>query len=211
MNIKVVKNAYNISIKNFKKYYHKVKVLEIKEYNFLKGYTYLIVGENGSGKSTLIKSIVGIINYEGIINTFDNIIGYLPERFPEISLIKGYTFLNNLLINNKNANKSEILVDFSKYFDLNLNKNISSLSKGNLQKLMIIQAIMNKANIIIFDEPLNGLDSVNQNKFIKLIRMMKSNDRTVIITTHYPKYYTNIYDKVIYIESGYIREAKGSI
>ena len=76
---------------------------------------------------------------------------------------------------------------------------------------MIIQAIMNKANIIIFDEPLNGLDSVNQNKFIKLIQMMKSKERTIIITTHYPKYYTNIYDYVIYIESGYIRETKGSI
>lgn len=193
-----------ISIHNLKKYYKNKLVLDIKYLHFERAKTYLLCGANGSGKSTLVKSILKIIDYEGKIIKNTTKIGYLPERFPEVSYISGINFLQGLKCDN-NRNKIE---ELAKYFNLDLKLSISNLSKGNLQKVMIIQAIMNDADLLIFDEPLNGLDPSSQDKFINLLKMLKNNRRCIIITTHYPKYYEGLFDEVIYLEKGNIYENK---
>ena len=204
-------NTPIIEIHNLIKKYKKEEVLNIDTFSFMFGKKYLISGENGSGKSTLIKCIVGVINYQGKIQINTKRIGYLPERFPEISLIRAKTFLDNLTIEENKTIVSEIIDQFSDYFVLDVNKNISSLSKGNLQKVMIIQALINNANLLIFDEPLNGLDINNQNKFINLLKMIDDGKKTIIITTHYPKYYQDLYDYQIFIARGRINEIKENL
>ena len=191
-----------IIIKNLQKYYKNRKVLDIKYLHFEKGKAYLLCGANGSGKSTLVKSILKIIDYQGNISINTKKIGYLPERFPEVSYISGLNFLQGLKIDNKMEN----IHSLASYFSLDLHLSLSNLSKGNLQKVMIIQAIMNDANLLIFDEPLNGLDPISQNKFIDLLIKLKNKNRCIIITTHYPKYYEDLFDEVIYLEKGNIYE-----
>ena len=170
---------------------------------FMRGNVYLLCGANGAGKSTLVKSILKIIDYAGDIEINTKIIGFLPERFPEISYISTLTFLKCLKLDKS----YERIEELARYFDLDLKKSISSLSKGNLQKVMIIQTIMNDALLMIFDEPLNGLDLANQKKFIDLLNTLKNERRCIIITTHYPSYYSDIADATIYLEQGIIYES----
>ena len=192
-----------IKINNLEKVYKNKTVLKIKSMEFMRGNVYLLCGANGAGKSTLVKSILKIIDYAGDIEINTKIIGFLPERFPEISYISTLTFLKCLKLD-KNYERIE---ELARYFDLDLKKSISSLSKGNLQKVMIIQTIMNDALLMIFDEPLNGLDLANQKKFIDLLKTLKNERRCIIITTHYPSYYSNIADATIYLEQGIIYES----
>lgn len=192
-----------IKINNLEKVYKNKTVLKIKSMEFMRGNVYLLCGANGAGKSTLVKSILKIIDYAGDIEINTKIIGFLPERFPEISYISTLTFLKCLKLD-KNYERIE---ELARYFDLDLKKSISSLSKGNLQKVMIIQTIMNDALLMIFDEPLNGLDLANQKKFIDLLETLKNERRCIIITTHYPSYYSDIADATIYLEQGIIYES----
>ena len=191
-----------IEIYNLQKYYHKKLVLSIDYLHFEKGKVYLLVGFNGSGKSTLLKSILKIIDYKGKIEVNTSKIGFLPERFPEVSYISALSFLRGLIIDENEEN----IHKYAKLFNINLNLSISNMSKGNLQKVMIVQAIMNNASLMIFDEPLNGLDPKMQDVFINIIKELKNENRCIIITTHYLKYYENVLDEIIYLENGKIYE-----
>ena len=191
-----------IKVYNLKKYYKKRLVLDIDYLHFQKGKVYLLVGFNGSGKSTLLKSILNIIDFQGEIVVSSNKIGFLPERFPEVSYISALAFLRVLKID-ENEDK---IFKYASLFNLDLHLSISNLSKGNLQKVMIIQTIMNDADMLIFDEPLNGLDPKMQNVFLNIIKELKNENRCIIITTHYQKYYEDILDEIIYLENGKIYE-----
>ena len=109
-----------IIIKDLKKYYNKNLVLDIKDFSFLKGKSYLLLGSNGSGKSTLIKCIIGLINYKGFIKRKYKRIAYVPERFPEVSLIKSKTILDCLMVEEEKSIREEIIKLFSEYFSLDL-------------------------------------------------------------------------------------------
>ena len=196
-----------IEIYNLQKYYHKKLVLSIDYLHFEKGKVYLLVGFNGSGKSTLLKSILKIIDYKGKIEVNTSKIGFLPERFPEVSYISSLSFLRGLIIDENEEN----IHKYAKLFNIILNLSISNMSKGNLQKVMIVQAIMNNASLMIFDEPLNGLDPKMQDVFINIIKELKNENRCIIITTHYQKYYENVLDEIIYLENGKIYENKTNI
>jgi ABC-2 type transport system ATP-binding protein len=197
-----------IIIKDLKKYYNKNLVLNINNFSFLKGKSYLLLGSNGSGKSTLIKCIIGLINYKGFIKRKYKRIAYVPERFPEVSLIKSKTILDCLMVEEEKSIREEIIKLFSEYFSLDLNKNLCALSKGNLQKLIIIQALINKADLFIFDEALNGLDKFNQVKLINIINLLRKAGKTIIITSHYENYYSDCFDYKIILKNGYIDEIK---
>lgn len=195
-----------IIIRNLKKYYKKNLVLDIEYFHFQKNKTYLILGANGSGKSTLIKSIIGLINYQGSIIKNYNVLGYVPERFPEISLIRTNALLNNLMLESKKTIREEIISQFSDFFELDVNKKICFHSKGNMQKVIILQALINNASIFIFDEALNGLDKKNQERLKTILKILKDNNKTIIIASHYPDYYNDCYDYVVHLRQGKIYE-----
>ena len=69
-----------------------------------------------------------------------------------------------------------------------------------MQKVLIIQALIHDAQVFIFDEPLNGLDTKSQNIFFNIIEDLKEKNKTIIITTHYPEFYINKYDYTLKLE-----------
>lgn len=76
-------------------------------------------------------------------------------------------------------------------------KKLKELSKGMLQKILIIQSLMVDADVYVFDEVLNGLDVNNQNKFLDYLKVLKDNNKLIIITSHYSDYYKKIVDEII--------------
>lgn len=198
-------NSNIIEINDLVKKYGKNIVLDIKQFNFKFGNTYLLIGANGAGKSTLIKLIIGLIkesNGKIIVNTKK--ISYVPERFTFPDALKVYDFLEKLCkVKTKIDMKQKInyLVDWWK---IDKNKKLSQLSKGMKQKVLIMQAIILEVDLYIFDEPLNGLDIDSQKDFLLILKHLKKLGKTIIICTHYDKYYSELVSECIYFRGGKI-------
>lgn len=186
-----------IELINFKKWYEKELILDIPSLIIEKGISYVLVGGNGSGKSTLIKSILGFLNYQGTITLHTSSIAFLPERIQKIDFLTIEEYLNLILKLNEKTIQKQILSEYFEYFDLNPSIKVQNCSKGMFQKMNLILTFSLDKELIILDEPLNGLDPKTQEKLIELIRKQKEEGKTFIITTHYKSIYENCYDKVI--------------
>jgi len=169
---------FKIEINNLTKKYHKRYVYKNFNYvienltiNYLKS-------PNGYGKSTLIKCILNLISYNGTIKSNVKTFAYLPERIIVPELIKVEKFLGLMLLDNEKVNYllSQFKIDKTKY--------IYELSKGMRQKILLIQALATNSDCYIFDEPLNGLDDVSIELFIKEIEKLFKNGKLIIISTH---------------------------
>ena len=72
---------------------------------------------------------------------------------------------------------------------------------------MIIQSLIHNATLFIFDEPLNGLDKISQNVFFQILNKLKLTNKSVIVTTHYPEFYSFAFDYIIKLDNGNIKYA----
>lgn len=199
-----------INLQSVYKSYKKQAVLNNVSYQFESGKCYLIIGNNGCGKSTLLKGILGIISFDsGIVSIKSKKIGYVPEKlyFPELVTVNEF-LLNLALISNNYKISKQTIDDLLIEWGLDCKKHLKmhELSKGMLQKVLIIQALLDDNSIYIFDEALNGLDIEMQSKFFSLIKYLKELHKTILITTHYFDYYYPYCDKILRIENGSIYE-----
>lgn len=181
-------NDYLVLAKDLGKKYLKNK------YNFVikKNDLIILTGKNGSGKTTLFKLLLGFVKKDfGILEKNYQNISFLPEKF---KISNELTVIEHLKIISKIKNCHIPYYELF-YFDLDLNKKVNKLSKGNLQKLGIIMTLMGSSSLYILDEPLSGLDENNILKFVNHIKNIK--DKTIIISTHNKVYFENIEKKEI--------------
>lgn len=178
---------------------------------------YGFVGENGSGKSTTMKAISSLINLdEGrvLINGKES-----KDLEPEEREKLGFTLdeiclpdnLKIRLINNilKNAFENWDETLFFKYlttFNIDVNKKIKELSKGMKAKFNIIISLCHGANILILDEPMNGLDPVARDEFCTLLNdyIEEGENRTILISSHIISDLEKICTDFIFIHNGKI-------
>ena len=190
----------------------------LKDVNFSvkKGKFTCVVGENGSGKSTLLKCILGLNKgYTGEIIKPEKV-GYLPQKskiqsnFPasiEEVVLSG-TIGNNIKSifykkeDRKNAKK--IMQDLELY---EIRKTcFADLSGGQQQRVLIARALSATSEIIILDEPTNGLDPSISIQIYELLNTLKRNDNTtVLMVSHDVERALNYADEVIELEDGKIK------
>lgn len=159
-----------------------------------------LLGPNGSGKSTTIKMIMGFLKpTEGEIvvcgkpaddNAARREIGYLPEnpRFPKFltgrELMSFYAGLYGMTGNERGKRIEELLelVNLTKACD----ERIQGYSKGMTQRLAIAQSMLSKPSILIFDEPMSGLDPLGRLEIRKLITQIHNEmpEATLFFSTH---------------------------
>jgi len=173
------------------------------------------LGPNGSGKTTTIRALLGFIKAnsgEVIINGLNafndasqimKMVGYLPG---EISFLKGLTVkqLLSYTLKFRNSHESEKMEKLLHYFQLNVNGDIKTLSKGEKQKLALVIAFMNDAKLLILDEPTSGLDPLMRNKFIELVLEEKKAGKTIFMSSHLFDEIEKTCDKVLIIKKGRI-------
>lgn len=173
------------------------------------------LGPNGSGKTTTIRALLGFIKAnsgEVIINGLNafndasqimKVVGYLPG---EISFLKGLTVkqLLSYTLKFRNRHESEKMEKLLHYFQLNVNGDIKTLSKGEKQKLALVIAFMNDAKLLILDEPTSGLDPLMRNKFIELVLEEKKAGKTIFMSSHLFDEIEKTCDKVLIIKKGRI-------
>ncbi|QAA32299.1 ABC transporter ATP-binding protein [Clostridium manihotivorum] len=178
------------------------------------GQALAVLGRNGMGKSTLLKSIAGLVALTGgerIISKKDMRISYVPEHFPKLNFtVNEYLYHMGSILGLKNEEikaKLDIL-----YERLNIshmaNQKITVLSKGSMQKVALIQALLIKCDLLIMDEPLSGQDIKSQKTLIELISELKKQDTTIVFACHEMHLVETISDRVIVVDKGKIVDHK---
>ena len=192
-----------IKLKGVSKRFKNETAIDYHDLEFVEGKSYMLLGASGCGKSTLIKCILSHVGYVGSIIKSSNRVSYCPEKvvFPDFILVK--VFLEQILKINKINNEKGIslLQEYIKLFQLDkhLNKNICELSKGNKQKINLIQSLIVDSDIYIFDEPLSGLDEKIKEVFINEIRKLRRKRKLILISTHHLKDFNFKVKNLIYL------------
>jgi len=209
-----------IEFKNLHKSFGKLTVLDGLDLNIKKGGIFAILGPNGSGKTTLIKCLLGMVvpnkgditfNNKSVLGKWEyrNSLNYLPQiaHFPpNLTVMELISMVKNL--RPKESNSKE-LIDL---FGLNsfLDKKLGNLSGGTNQKVNLLLTFMFDSELIILDEPTNGLDPIALINFKKLIKEEREKGKTILITTHIMSFVNEVADEIVFLLDGKIY-FKGSI
>lgn len=203
-----------ITIQNLNKKFGKLQVLNNLNLEIETGGVFAILGPNGSGKTTLLKCLLGmVIPDSGFIKFKEkNINGrwdyrkdilYLPQiaDFPPNLTVKEIIHVVKN-IRNTEANEQILIQEFG--LEPFLQKKLNYLSGGTKQKVNIVLAFMFCGNLIILDEPTNGLDPISVIKLKDLIKQKVEEGRTVFITSHIMSFVEEVADKIVFLLDGKI-------
>jgi ABC-2 type transport system ATP-binding protein len=158
--------------------------------NINKGEITLLLGHNGAGKTTIIKSLFGLIEYEGELKVNNNVmsltnskdidylkkeVSYISDEFSLFDYLtpnEYFSLMQSTLLKPSDIKFLEKLIEL---FELKryLDNPISTLSHGNKKKTQIVSQMFKKLNYIVFDEPTNGLDPdmiIVLKKILKIIK-----------------------------------------
>lgn len=200
-------------IENLSKHYGKVKAVENLDLIVKKGEVLGLLGPNGAGKTTTIRTCLGLLNKTaGKVTIFgmdshkqsEEIrarTGYLPGDFGLIPDITVRAFLKYLL-SLSNCKDTSRLEEYAKRLELNLDLKTQALSKGNRQKVGLIQAFMAYQDLIILDEPTAGLDPLIQQEFYKILQEEKQAGKTIFMSTHVLAEAEHVCDRIAIIRDG---------
>jgi len=202
----------SITVKNLSKYYGDFKALDSINFSVNKGTIHGLLGENGAGKTTTMRCLLGL-SYSDSGNMFIDEqeiskknhkirknISYLAGDFKPYENIKPIEYFKYILKLENNSSKK--YYELSERFKLDLNKKIKELSKGNKQKVGIVQALMRNSNLLILDEPTSGLDPNYQRVFRELINEEKELGNTILLSSHDLLEISNCCDFITVIKEG---------
>ncbi|VEU82639.1 ABC transporter ATP-binding protein [Acholeplasma hippikon] len=180
-----------------------------------KGEIFGLLGTNGAGKTTTFRTIMGLlypskgyVKYDGEFVSYDTVdrIGYMIE---ERSLLTKLTVKDLMLYFGqlKNVDAKTILerLDYwLKRFDIEnyKNKKIKELSKGNQQKIQFISALINEPSLLVLDEPFSGLDVINMELFVEVIKEYKEKGCTIIFSSHQIDHVESFCERLVILQKG---------
>ena len=204
-----------VSIKHLTKWYGKTRGIDDVTFDIHRGEVFGFLGPNGAGKTTTIRTLLGLINRtsgEATIlgqDAFENNlelrkrIGYLPGVASTYTNYTGRKYLT-MMARLRGLDCSAKIEELAKRLDLNLSMHIHDLSKGNKQKVSVIQAFMHEPELLFLDEPTSGLDPLVQREFEKLLDETKSRGATVVLSSHVLSEVEHLANRVAIINEGRI-------
>ncbi len=209
-----------IEINNLTKKFKEVTVLDNISVDFEAGKVHGLIGRNGSGKTMLMKCICGIVPYKiGEIRVNDKIIGKdvdIPANVGVIietpGFLPNYSGFNNLKFLAKIKNKigaNEIRAAI-KSVGLNPDdkKHVGKYSLGMRQRLGLAQAIMEDPDLLILDEPMNGLDKDGVKDMRKYLLNLKEQGKTILIASHSAEDIDVLCDTVCEMDKGRLTKVR---
>lgn len=191
-----------IEINNISKSFGSKKILQNTSMNVKKGQSIALLGHNGCGKSTLLRILCGLTSIDsGKVNYNRKLkFNYVPENFPKMNLSARQYIRHIGLIEGVQAEKLEQKSNnlFQAFFveDM-IDSPMKHLSKGTLQKIGVIQALLTKPDILLLDEPLSGQDLKSQKVFISLINNLNKEGTTIVMSCH-ERFLVNMVSDTVY-------------
>lgn len=206
-----------LTINNLTKKYGKVIAVDDVSLNIIPGEISILLGPNGAGKSTMLKSIAGLLKYEGEIKVFDysnksidakKILGFVPETpslYDMLTVREHLEFIARAYKIDGYDEKIDVLLQ---RFDLadKQEKLGRDLSKGMCQKVNICCALLIEPKVILFDEPMIGLDPMGIRELKKVFEELKSNETCIFISTHIIDSIEDVWDAAYIMHHGRIME-----
>lgn len=197
------------------KHYAKGDDFALRKLNItiMPGEVYGYLGPNGAGKSTTIRLLMNFIQpTEGhaqirgldVVNDSVEIkrsIGYLPGEFAFYPNLTGRQFLT-YMTDLQPPKRKNFVNELARLFDVPLNRRLGDLSKGNRQKIAVIQALAAEPDIMVLDEPTGGLDPLMQEVFYEQVRLAKKRGATIFFSSHDLSEVQKICDRVGFIRHG---------
>lgn len=209
-----------IEIDNISKEFSGDIVLHSVSISFEKGKIYGIIGRNGSGKTVLLKIISGFLKPTTGTVTINGIPLGKKNEFPENTGIPiekpGFLPYKSGFQNLKYLSQIQKLINDQEIYKVLEQTGLTSAAKklvgkysmGMKQRLGIAQAIMENPEILILDEPMNGLDDQGASQMRKLFLRLRSEGKTILLASHMQEDIHELCDKVYRIDAGTIEEIK---
>lgn len=211
-------SRFALEVVNLCANYGAKQVLEGVNFAVEKGQTYGLIGLNGVGKTTLIKIALGLkVAQSGEVKVFGRSssdsdvrydVSYLPERFDPPWFLKGGEFVQFAAsLYGRKVPLSNIEEACEKLaLDPKVLKNkVQTYSKGMRQKLGLIATALTGSQVLILDEPMSGLDPLARSLVKNLLRSVKAEGRTVILSSHILADMDEICDSVTVIDSAKVQ------
>ena len=209
-----------ITVKNLTKKFKEATVLNDINVEFEAGKVHGLIGRNGSGKTMLMKCICGIVPYKmGEIRVKDKIIGKdvdIPGNVGVIietpGFLPNYSGYNNLKflakINNKIGTNEIRKAIESVGLNPDDKKHVGKYSLGMRQRLGLAQAIMENPDLLILDEPMNGLDKDGVADMRQYLLDLKAQGKTILIASHSAEDIDVLCDTVHEMDKGKISQVR---
>lgn len=208
-----------ISVKGLSKSYNGARGITKVDFTINKGEIVGFIGPNGAGKSTTIKILLNIIfKSSGKAKIFDlecensskeikERVGYVPSEVKFYDNVKVKDIIAYAKSFYKNVDNER--VDFiCRKLELDMDKKMKELSLGNKKKIAIVQALVSSPDLIILDEPTNGLDPLIQKHLFEIILEERNKGKTIFLSSHNLTEVQNYCDRAIIIKDGEIIDVK---
>jgi len=209
-----------IEVKNGVKQFGEQCVLKNVSIQCESGHIYGIIGHNGSGKTVLFKCICGFMNLDdgeiiidgiqrskkGAILTGAGIIIEEPAFLKNASGLKNLDILYRIKHRKNKAYLKKILEKVG--LDADSKKPVGNYSMGMKQRLAIAQAIMENQDILILDEPMNGLDHKGVDEMRKLFLELKKEEKLILLESHNREDIDILCDEVYEMEMGQLKRIR---
>lgn len=202
-----------LEVVGLKKKYKKIKAVDDVSFMIPDGQIGILLGPNGAGKSTLIKSVAGLLRYEGAIfidgmpaKSIDakKIFAYVPEMpsmYESLTVWEHMEFIKRAYDIQIEKEEIEAILDRFELLDKK-DKLGNELSKGMMQKVSICCALIIKPKAIMLDEPMIGLDPHAIKELKEVIVELKEKGTTVLISTHMLDMVSDLWDHMVIINKG---------
>jgi ABC-2 type transport system ATP-binding protein len=206
-----------LAVRDVVKVFGAVRAVDGVSFTVRRGTITGLLGRNGAGKTTTIRMITGIFMPDsgsidwlgggaGGAAAFRDRVGYLPEErglYKQMKVIEHLLFLAEI----KGRRAAEVRPQIERWlerFELidKRDAKVEELSKGNQQKVQLIGTLLHDPELIILDEPQSGLDPVNMVIVRNLLRDLKDEGRTILLSTHMMGEAEKMADEIVLIHQG---------
>jgi len=210
-------NNHSIDIQNLSKSYGEIKALKDISFQVEKAELFGLIGPDGGGKTSimriltsLLKPTTGSATVEGFdvvkdYKSIRKIVGYMPGRFSlyyDLSVEENLNFFATIFGTTIQENY-DLIKDIYIQIEPFKNRKAGKLSGGMKQKLALSCALIHKPEVLILDEPTTGVDAVSRKEFWEMLKKLKANNITIIVSTPYMDE-ASLCDKIALIQKGEI-------
>lgn len=207
-----------LKLENLTKRYGRYRGIKDVSLELKNGEVFGFLGPNGAGKTTAIRTIMNFLrpsHGQALVFGLDSVnqsgeikalTGYLAGDFVLYGNLTGEQYLEFIANLRGCKNVKKQITELAIRLEADTKRKIATLSRGNMQKIALIAALLHDPQLLILDEPTTGLDPLVQNLFYELVKERVKTGKTVFMSSHILSEVQNICDRVAFMKEGRLIE-----